>query len=196
MSNNSAFVKPPEPDEDARMNVRKWLRKGHARIVKRVEVYLAAGLQPDIEELDAQIQQARNAAPANDERLSSVGPDLADMAARVEALRADMEASKTVFRFQAIDAAKVEEIVADTPKGKGDEPEPRALTFALLEYQCVEPKGMTREDFEELLNGLGEGYFNRTLLATAIAARDGANVSVPFSFVASEILRTRASSAN
>lgn len=189
-----AFTKP-EPEITPRMNLRRWLDKGNARVVKYVEVYLAAGLEADIREMDAEIARLRGA-NLGVEQTSENEARLRSMAQQVEDWRAEMNDSRVVFKFRGIDGSEVEAIRAAAPVGEDGKPDQSAMGFALFAKQCLAPEGLTAEDFADLHAALGDGYFDQTIVRTAIAARDGVSIDVPFSFAASEILRTRASSAS
>ncbi|NUO35443.1 MAG: hypothetical protein HOQ27_10330 [Dermatophilaceae bacterium] len=195
----AAFVRPDEPAEVAsdptNFNLRKWYTRGKARVVKYVEVYMAAGLEADIRELDAKIVATRGG--IIDERLAggTVSEDdrLVAMAREVEALRAEMAESRIVFKFRALDPGEFEAIKTSLGEKAEDD---AALGYAMFAAQCIEPAGLSGGDFAELAEHLGEGYFGQTIIRTATAANAGESVSVPFSLNASEVLRTRGSSQN
>ena len=193
----SAFTpEPSEPDaasDPTRFKLRKWYSRGKARVVKYVEVYLAAGLEADIRELDAQIVSTKSG--ILDDRLSGGGVSndsrLVEMAQEVERLRAEMAESKVVFKFRGLDPGEFDKIKEDLGDLADDDEQ---IGYAMFAAQCIEPVGMTGSDFEELAQHLGEGYFGQTIIRTATSANSGTSVDVPFSLNASEVLRTRASS--
>jgi hypothetical protein len=115
------------------------------------------------------------------------------MAEQVEALRAEMAESRVVFKFRSLDPGEFDKIHATAG---GDEAAPEKIAYAVFAAQCVQPAGLSADDFEAMAEALGEGYFTNTIVRAAIAARDGGGVDVPFSLNASEVLRTRASSAS
>lgn len=196
MSKGSAFTKADAESDEPKMDptkfdLQRWIAKGKARVVKYVEVYMAAGLEADIRELDAQIVHEK-ASPADD-RLAGGDNRLVELAEQVESLRAEMAESRVVFKFRSLDPGEFDKIHA---AAGGDDVPAEKIGYAIFAAQCVQPTGLTAEDFESLADALGEGYFTNTLVRAAIAARDGGSVDVPFSLNASEVLRTRASSGS
>ena len=194
-----AAFQPSEPDpvasDPTRFNLRKWYARGKTRVVKYVEVYLAAGLEADIRELDSQIVATKGG--VLDERLAggTVSEDarLVALAQEVEALRAEMAESKVVFKFRGLDPGEFDKIKESLGEDADDD---EKVGYAMFAAQCLEPAGMTGEDFAEMAEHLGEGYFGQTIIRTATAANSGMSVDVPFSLNASEVLRTRASSGS
>lgn len=197
MSKGKAFVKADGVEAVAPvsgvMNLRKWLAKGNARVIKRVEVCLAAGLEAEIRDLDAAIVAAKGAKIGLvDERLATVGPDLRGMAERAEALRAEMQESMTVFKFVGLKADRFEAIRAESSKGEDGEPNGEEVGYRILAAQCIEPAGMTWEDMKALADAIGDEAFINKIHRTAQAASAGV-VDIPFSSAASAILATRES---
>lgn len=190
-SKGDAFAKAEpaparDPLGDFRMNLRKWRDKGTARVVKYAEVFLAPGLQAEIDALDAEIV-----------RLGTDNPESVPLAEQAEALREEMQSSRMSFKFAGIDSENIRSIADGFEKdADGNVKDNKGFTCQVLAAQCVEPKGMTADDFADLFDALGEGYFGRTLLAASGAARDGVSVDVPFSLAASLTLKTRESSAS
>lgn len=172
-----------EPQPGTTFNLQRWIARGHARVVKYVEVYLAAGLEADIRDLDAQIVQAKARGESNE--------SLVPLAEQVEALRAEMTESKTVFKFTAVSSQMLRDLTALVDDDDTDE-----LGMRIMAAQCLEPPGLTWEDMRDLQDAIGEGYFMNTIIRTAVAARDGGSIDVPFSLSASAILQARVSSAS
>lgn len=189
MSEGDAFTKESEPTDDPKtFDLNRWLKRGAVRPVKMVEVYLAAGLEAEIRELDAQIARAKG--NALDDRLGTVSP-LLDLAQKREALAAEMEESRVVFKFRGLGVGDVEKIQDELG---GDKADPTEVTYAIMASQCIAPSGLGAEDFKALSAEMGEQWFTETLLRAAMASSKGSDITVPFSFSASEILRTNASS--
>ena len=153
-------------------NVDEWLA-GASRVTKMVEVYGKPHLQAEIDELDARLRSD-----------TLDGSERHDVADRVEALRAEMTASRAVFKFSSIPDEKVEAI---RKRHKGDE---IAGAMEILAAQCVQPSGMTGGGMARIKDTIGEGYFAQTILTTASLAQQGLGVTVPFSSAASRA-RTR-----
>lgn len=149
----------------------KWLG-GSMRVTKFVEVYGKAGLQADIDELDARLADLD---PDDDERDTLVD--------RLDALRDEMEASKLGLKFSSIPDEQVERI-RKRHKGSGDDVE-MARAMDLLAAQCVQPSGLTAAQFAAMRDALGDGYFAQTILTTAALAQQGLGVTAPFSSAAS-----------
>ena len=164
--------KKTEPKLDAAtFDIDAWL-SGAARVVKYVDVYGKPGLQAEIDELDSRLQR-----PV-DERQA------AEMAGQIEALRAEMEASRVGFKFTAIPEAEA----AALREQRDGEDDHLLGAFRCLAAQCLLPAGMTADRMRRLCDAVGEGYFAQTVLATANAAQQGLGVTVPFSSAASRVL--------
>lgn len=174
----------------AQFDLAAWI-KGSARVVKRVIVYGRSDLAAEIEELDAMIRDFVAPEVAGCPPWVSPKPDPADdprqeWAERVKELSEEMESSAVEFRFRSLSSAEIRELSARFSDGQDEE-----FGYAYLEAQCTRPEGMTADGFRELADGIGVGYFNRTIVETAVAARDGIQVSIPFSPHASLLTRTK-----
>lgn len=197
-SNGSAFVKDDGVEAvspvTGAMNLRKWLDKGKARVIKRVEVCLAAANEAEIRDLDAQITAAQGKRlGVIDDRLASAGPDLHALAERVEELRTEMRESMTVFKFTGLKAGQVLACRDAASVGEDGEPDGEEVGLRILAAQCVEPTGLTWEDFRTLGEAIGDEPFVEKIYRTARAAMSGV-VDIPFSLAASQILSTPRSS--
>lgn len=169
-----AFVKPQNeaPGLDAKtFDLDQWL-SGTMRVTKYVDVYGKPGLQAEIDELDSQLRRTE------DERVRR------EVAESIEALRAEMEASRVGFKFTSLSDARVDEL-RDQYKGED------ALTSALaiLAEHVEQPADPLQGHALRLDALLGEGYFAQTIIATGNSAQQGLGVTVPFSSAASAALR-------
>lgn len=171
----------------AQFDLAAWI-KGTTRVVKRVTVYGRPDIALEIEELDGMIRDFVAPDVPTSKRL--VKPDPADdprqaWARRVDELRAEMEETAVEFRFQSLSSSEVRAISSQF----GDDSDESG--YALFAAQCVRPEGMTAEGFKELEQHMGFGPFMRTIGDAANAARDGIQVSIPFSPHASLLTRTK-----
>jgi hypothetical protein len=160
--------KPGPNGAEPTFDLDRWLA-GTMRVVKYVDVYGRPGLQAEIDELDAQL------------RRSDIAEDRAELAARIEGLRTEMELSRVGFKLTSVPDERVEEL----REAHDDD----GFTLAMLAEQCLSPAGMTPDRFAQLRAALGDGYFAQTILVTANAAQQGLGVAVPFSSAASAALR-------
>ena len=157
--------------DPATFDVEAWL-SGATRVTKYVDVYGKPGLQADIDELDSRLRRE------TDEQEQSA------LAERIESLRAEMEASRIGFRFQAITEARASDLREQRDEDGDDD---LAGAYRCLAAQCLNP-ALTAEQMRRLCDALGEGYFSQTVLAAANAAQQGLGVTVPFSSAASRVL--------
>lgn len=162
--------KPDESDTLETFDIDRWLA-GATRVVKYVDVYGKAGLQAQIDELDAAL------------RRSDVVEERQEIAARIEGLRTEMEMSRVGFKFTSVPDEKIEAL----REKHGEDAD--AFTFEVLAEQCVEPVGMTPDRFRALYEAIGDGYFGQTISLAARTALQGLGVTVPFSSAASAALR-------
>lgn len=188
----TAFTKP-EPI-DGMMNLRKWIDRGTARVVKRVEVCMAASLEAEIEELNAQLQAAQGKRLGIvDERLNSTAPDVRELAQRIQDLRDEMRDSMVTLKFTGLSADQIEACRSAATVGEDGEPDPEEIGYRMLAAQCVEPAGVTWEDMRDLGKAMGDRPFIERVHRVAQSAMAGV-VNIPFSLAASQILATPESS--
>lgn len=156
---------------DKSFDIDEWLA-GAIRVTKFVEVYGRAGLQADIDALDAQIRRRPDEGGVSD-------PERVVLARKLDELRAQMSASRIGVRMTSVPPERIEEIIEEHGEG---------AYLQILAEQIIEPEGFTAERLATLQSAIGEGYFAATLLATSRAAQQGLGVEVPFSSAASRIL--------
>lgn len=168
-----SFMEAPEVPDSQTFDLDAWL-SGTMRVVKYVTVYGKAGLQAEIDALDAEALQASDS-------------ERAELLARAEALREEMQRSAVGFKMAAISAEQMDRITAKY-EDEGD------AVSEILAAQCIAPAGMTAEKMAILQERVGDGYFRQTILAAALAAQQGIGVTVPFSSAAS-LARTRTARA-
>lgn len=156
-------------------------------------IYGRPDLVAEYEALDAELhalEQHDDDDQPTDDRLGAKS-DLNRIADRMADVRREMEKSARLFRFRAPTDDEYDQL----REGLDDVPEAdrnRAAGFRLLAIQCIEPAGITAEQFERLEARLGSGYFE-VLARTANAARESSQVALPFSVRASVIRSTRTS---
>jgi len=191
MPTGDAFTKdtPSTPDAET-FNLRAWI-KGTAPVTRSVTVYGRPDLMGVIEELSDRLVEAQ-AAEMDDDRPLARSAAL-DLAEQIEAARKEMHASALRFRFRGLKNGEHEEIKAefgredDAPDGIGE------LDYRIVARQCVQPEGLSWEDFRDLHGNLGN-YFARTIMVTANAAVSGGGVDVPFSSASSSLIATSSQS--
>lgn len=177
----SAFGLPADD-----FDLEAWI--GGAKLPERAcTVYSRPDLVGQYEALDADLRrlQSRDDDESADERLGTKS-EPQRIAAQMDAIRREMDASARVFKFRSLAPGELDEI--KDAAGKGAQPE--ELTFRVLATQCVQPAGITWEQFKTLYQALGDGYFNATILQTANEAREANAVALPFSLAASVARRT------
>lgn len=166
-----------------------------AKLPERVVlVCLNLDLQGEFEDAERQLQ-ATQLRPR--ESLAD-GGDTAEIAARIEALREQMQASTVPFRLRALTRPAWRALLAAHPPRKDDEGQVDDRdknigvdtdTFfeALIRSSVVAPE-LDEEDWRTLLDErLTDRQFDE--LANAAWALNRKDVDVPFSFAASRLLR-------
>ncbi|MGG5257457.1 hypothetical protein [Phycicoccus avicenniae] len=194
MSNNgSAFTSTPDKPETADVtgfDLRAWIR-GATPVTRSVTVYGRPDLMGQIEALKEQLVAVQSA-PFDDDR-PLVKTEAMRIAEEIERLRDEMKDSALRFRFRGMKNGELEDIKKemgredDAPDGIGE------LDYRCMERQCVEPAGLSWEDFRELHTNLGN-YFNQTIIRTCNAAARGGEVDVPFSSASSALTGTSSKS--
>lgn len=150
--------------------------EGATRVTHSVDVYGKPSLATEIKALDVRLRAAD-------------GADAVALAEQIEAKRAEMEASLRTFVFQSLSPKEID-AVTEAMKGRTGEDADYEEGMRFIAAQCIEPKGVTWETLAKMHDRLG-GYFNTTVVRAARLARDGVEVTVPFSLNASHILATR-----
>ena len=189
MSKGDAFTPadtPAEaPDVDT-FDVRLWI-KGTAPVTRSVTVFGRPDLMGAIEELKDRLEEAQ-AAEFDDERPLARSAAL-DLAQQIDTLQKQMHASALRFRFRGLKNGELDTIREefgredDAPEGIGE------LDYRIQARQCIQPEGLTWEDFRDLHENLGN-YFVRKLMKTANEAVSGGGVDVPFSSASSSLIAT------
>lgn len=167
--------------DPAEFDIDEWLN-GTTRLTKSVEVYGKPSLADEIASLEAQLADPKVHAT----RMGQKSPAVA-IAKEIEDKRAEMEASKRTFTFQALSTAQ-ETGPQDDMGGRDDNDE---LGLRIIAAMCVEPKGLTWQHFSRLRDGIGVSYFDATIANAVGEVRRGRDVSVPFSLNALHILETQ-----
>lgn len=170
-------------------DVRKW-RKGAALVTRSVEVYGRPDLLGAIEALDDQIVRAQSADFDNDRDAAITRAR--ELAEQRETLAREMAASIQIFRFRGLRPGELEKINAENPT---DDDKITDRDYKVWATQCVEPKGLTWEDFKAMHLGDDESdgfgaYFLQTIARTANLAAQAGGVDVPFSPASSSLTGT------
>lgn len=179
MSGESFTPSTPDTTPEA-FDVRKW-RRGAALVTRSVEVYGRPDLLGVIEALDAEIVRAQAAEFDDDRPLAK--SHARDLAEQREAVAREMAESVQVFRFRGLRPGELEAINAENPS---DDDTISDRDYKVWAAQCVEPKGLTWEDFKALHRGDDESeglgaYFLQTIARTANLASQAGGIDVPFS---------------
>lgn len=162
-----------------------------SRASAQVTVPLKQGLREAIEKAEAELEEI--AADAKPTRMGAKSP-LAEKAAEVEALRAEMAASALTFHFDAMTAQER----VDIRHGMQGRDNPDEFNLRAIAAMCRKvvaadgtefPDRMTWQDFDALRDKIGAYAFDLTIDAAANRA-GGGDWSVPFSPNASHILGT------
>lgn len=157
-----------------------WL-SGAKKPERSVTVYGRADLVAELEELEEQLQAARNN-PVHDDRLASTGTPQA-IASKIARLQEQMRDSAHTFRFRALDQATVRGIYAAAPQNEDGEYDADHVQAEWVAAACVAP-AITPEQARQLQGAIGAGQF-ALLWDAAFAATNQKRVSVPFSLAAS-----------
>jgi hypothetical protein len=189
-----AFTKPTDdedkgPDVDT-FNVKQWI-KGSALVTRSVAVCGRPDLMGAIEALKDELERAQ-AAEFDDDRPLAKSTAMG-LAEQIEAARAEMFASMVTFRFRGMRPGEYEKIRAEV----GEDVPDADYQYHLYAAVCVQPEGLTWEDFkamhvgddEQGIEGLG-AYFLHTIGRKATQAIEGTGVDVPFSSASSSLTAT------
>jgi len=151
----------------------------------RVRICLAGDVAAEVDRLEAELASVSNWKAAS---MADQHPGLA-LAEQIAAARERMKESEVEFTFRALGAKAWSDLVAMHP-GKTDEDawDTDSLAPALVAASAVDPE-MTREDLDQLFEGLNMGQ--RQELMDAAWQVNGEATSIPFSLHASAILASR-----
>lgn len=171
-------------------DVKKW-RRGAALVTRSVEVYGRPDLLGTIEALDDQIVRVQ--AAEFDEGRDAAKARARELAVEREQAAAEMAESVQTFRFRGLRPGELEKIRAD--HGADDDEGITDLDYKVWAAQCIEPKGLSWEDFKALHLGDEESeglgfYFMQTIGRTANLASSANGVDVPFSSASSLLIET------
>ena len=146
-----------------------------------VDVCLDANLRAQHRSMEKQLQEAhRETGKSGDARRRELAEQIRDLEGR-------MQAATVTFHIRGLSAYDRDEWLAAHPprEGKQEAFNPVAGEPALVAACCVDPQ-MSAEDAAELRKKLG-GDWDRLAKAAWDASTEGS--SVPFSFIASAVLR-------
>lgn len=151
-----------------------------------VRVCLRGDLLAEHDRLEAELAEVRR-----QDALSNRPSTAAEVAGRIEALQAQIEASSVQFTFHAVGQKRWTDLLVEHPPSEEDREEGAAFdrrTFpvAALAASCVEP-AMTQEQAARLYEVCNFGQWEQLWGACIAANVEG--TSVPFSFAASAVLR-------
>lgn len=198
MSGEALGVKPDQEQEQAPdvegFVLKQWI-KGTALVTRSVQVCGRPQLMGHIEQLKAELERAQAAEFDDDRPLAKT--QAMRIAEQIEAARKEMLGSIVTFKFRGLRDGELEELKADHGPVQDDSATINDLDYKMFAVQCVEPKGITADDFKALhrgddeqgIEGLGN-YFVQTIARTAYRAAEGAGVDVPFSSASSALTAT------
>lgn len=157
---------------------------------KTVPVCLAGDLQAEFEELERDLQVARDQ-PA-DGTLAGGGNSLAtQIAQQIQELRGRMREHSTTFRFRGLPRREYSDLVAECPPGddapEGAEVDWEKFSVALVAACAVEPT-MDGDETGRLADVLTQAQWDS--LVTAAFSVNKRDVDVPFSYAASAVLQS------
>jgi hypothetical protein len=152
-----------------------------------VRLCLRGDLVAEFEALDAELTDKT---VSGTWRTSDPQSEAADLADRIEALRAEMDVDTVVFRFRSLPRLQWEALV-DAHPGRDGRDEPfNFTTFPLaLIAACAFDPAMTDAEATDLLDILNEGQ--RIKLFDACYTVNQESTAVPFSVSASAVSRWR-----
>ena len=169
---------------------------GTARLPERtVEICMRGDLVADHEAAERELEKAEKR-PGT----SLAGNGAAEIAARIQALEAEMQDSVWEFRLRALPAPKYRAFKAEhPPRVKDDgEPEKKDLVFEFnidegaepLARMCLVDPELDDETWAQLMNALTLEQFEELAAAAWMLNRGG--VDIPFSSAASELMQASA----
>ncbi|MER7361943.1 hypothetical protein [Nonomuraea wenchangensis] len=157
---------------------------------KTVPICLAGDLQAEFEDLERDLQIARDQ-PAEGTLAGGANPMATQIAQQIMELRERMREYTTVFRFRGKPRKEYSDILAACPpsdedREKGAEVDWEKFSVALVSACAVEPV-MSVDEAGQLADELTQAQWDS--LVTAAFAVNKRDVDVPFSFAASAILQ-------
>jgi hypothetical protein len=166
-----------------------------ARLPERtVDLCLRGDLIAEFQALDAELEQARNAAG---DSLDNGGGGIVE---RMEAVQAEMRENTYPVRLRALPGPKFRHLVADHPPKRKDDGEidqaatggfdfnPDTFWEPLLRACLVDPEITDADEWADFLAGITDYQFNE--LAIAALTLNRGKVDIPFSPAASMMKRT------
>ncbi|KAB8186861.1 hypothetical protein FH608_046060 [Nonomuraea phyllanthi] len=157
---------------------------------KTVQICLAGDLQAEFEDLERDLQIARDQ-PAEGTLAGGANPMATQIAQQIMELRERMREHTTVFKFRGLPRKQYSDLVASCPpsdedKEKGAEVDWEQFSVALVAACAVEPT-MTADEAGQIADVLTQAQWDSLVgAAFSVNKRD---VDVPFSFAASAILQ-------
>lgn len=158
---------------------------------KTVSICLAGDLQAEFEDLERDLQIARDQPP--DGTLAGGSNPLAtQIAQQIMELRERMREHSSVFRFRGLPRKQYSDLVASCPpsedaKEQGAEVDWETFSVALVAECAVEPE-MAVEEAGQIADVLTQAQWDG--LVTAAFSVNKRDVDVPFSYAASAILQS------
>jgi hypothetical protein len=183
MPKGDAFTAPETPDVDG-FDLRAWISKT-APVTRSCTVYGRPDLQGEIEALIDRLHEIQSSDMDDDRPLAL--DEAAEVSRSIEAKRAQMHASALRFRFRGLRNGELEEVKEEMGREDDDAKTITELDYRILAHQCIEPVGLTWEDFAALHANLGV-YWVRTIYKTGNDAATGGGVDVPFSSASSALI--------
>jgi hypothetical protein len=158
---------------------------------KTVPICLAGDLQAEFEDLERDLQVARDTQPGEGTLAGGGNPLATTLAQQIMELRERMREHTRVFRFRGLPRKEFSDLVAEHPpndedKDGGADVDWETFAVALVAACCVEPE-MTKEEAGQLADALTQAQWDS--LFTAAYSVNKRDVDVPFSFAASAVLQ-------
>jgi hypothetical protein len=158
---------------------------------RSVEICLRADLFAAMQDIERDLQRAERTDKAAGSLAS--GTATRDLAARMEAVRADMLEHSLTFVFRALPRRAMAALQVEFPIREDNAGDAAAglniddATEALV-HRCLVSPELDAEDWENLDNTLSDGQYQ--LMANAVWAICSRDVEVPFSRLASRIVQS------
>lgn len=157
---------------------------------KTVQICLAGDLQAEFEDLERDLQIARDQ-PAEGTLAGGANPMATQIAQQIMELRERMREHVSVFRFRGLPRKAYSDLVASCPpsdedREKGAEVDWEKYSVAVVAACAVEP-AMTVDEAGQIADVLTQAQWDS--LVTAAFSVNKRDVDVPFSFAASAILQ-------
>ncbi|MFF0864158.1 hypothetical protein ACFYUV_20535 [Nonomuraea sp. NPDC003560] len=158
---------------------------------KTVSICLAGDLQAEFEDLERDLQIARDQ-PADGTLAGGANPMATQIAQQIMELRERMREHTTVFKFRGLPRKEYSDLVAACPPSDEEREKGADVDWELFPVQlvaaCCVSHQMTPEEAGLLADELTDAQWE-SLYVAAFAVNKRA-VDVPFSFAASAILQT------